>query len=63
MEKMGEYKLIMNNCQDYARELAIALNVPKEVKTGRGTMLRGGGETSQEALEIIMGIPPLQARL
>ena len=63
MEKMGEYKLVMNNCQDYASELAKALGVPKEIKTGRGTILRGEGEATQEALEIIMGIPPPRARL
>ena len=63
MQKMGEYKLIMNNCQDYAKELAITLGVPKEVKTGRETIIRGGAEPTQEALEIIMNIPKLRSKL
>lgn len=42
LQDLGSYQATLNNCQDYAKNLAIALGTPKEVKTGFGTVARTG---------------------
>ena len=61
--KMGPYNLFTNNCQHYAKQLAIALGVPKEYKTDIEKTASVGSEIALATLLMYITDEPERARL
>ena len=62
LQDLGPYQATLNSCQNYAKNLAIALGTPKEVKTGFGTVARTAF-TLSAATAIALKIFPKLAKL